>query len=172
MSVGWRCPGSFASPSRLQYRLGAIWARKASGIVILTKHRQVSVYRSLPHFMPRKFKTPLLHFSDLGMRFLDQTWCFLHCSVRTPAFGHFGHVQGQAHVGLFQLYTTSSPCHRCRRVEYVQGIRCCFKQEDSAMTSTIYASVACFRVINGCFVHSCVCFSRKSSANILELTIS
>jgi hypothetical protein len=30
---------------------------------------------------------------------------------------HFGHIQCQAHIGLFQLYLTSLPCHSCRHVE-------------------------------------------------------
>jgi hypothetical protein len=53
--------------------------------------------------MARKLNHPLLLFMDLGARFLDQMLCFLHGGARKPSFGHFRHVQGQAHVRLFQL---------------------------------------------------------------------
>jgi len=171
-SVGRRCTCSFASPARLRILCGAILARKASGRLVLTKHSRVSCYRSLHLVMPRKLNTPLLLFSDLGTWFLDQILRFLHSGARKPTFGHFGHVQGQAHVGLFQLYTTSLPCHSCRHVEYLQEISCCFKHWDAAMTSTIYASVASSKVIKACFVHSRGCFSGNSSAKMPELTTS
>jgi hypothetical protein len=40
--------------------------------------------------------------------------------------GHFGHFQGHAHVGLFQLYPTSLPCNSSRHVENLQESSCNF----------------------------------------------
>jgi hypothetical protein len=76
--------------------------------------------------MLRKLNTPLLLFSNLGAWFLNEIFRFLYCGVRKAFFGHFGHIQRQAHVGLFQLYLTSLPCHSCRHVETLQEISCCF----------------------------------------------
>jgi len=87
-------------------------------------------------------------------------------------FGHFGYIQGQAHVGLFQLYNTSLPCHHSRHVAYLQVISCSFKQWDAAITSTIYASVASSRVIKDCFIHSRGWLLRNWSAKIIQLTTS
>jgi len=129
VSVGQRCTCSFdRSPGYFIMCGGAILARKASGRVVLTKHSRVSFHRSLHHCMPRKLKTQILLFSDLSARFLDQTFHLLYCGTQTPFFGHFGNVQGQAHVGLFQLYTTFLPCHSSRHVEHLREICCCFKQ--------------------------------------------
>jgi len=94
--------------------------------VFLTKHSWVSFNCRLHFCMPRKLNTPLLLFSDFGTRFLDQIFCFHNCSAQKPFFGHFGHIQDQAHVGLFQLYPTSLPCHSSRHVENLQDISCCF----------------------------------------------
>jgi len=149
---------------------GAILARKAAGRLVLTKHCQVSLYRSLHLVMPRKLNTPLLLFSDLGAWFLNEIFCFLYCGARKAFFGHFGHIQRQAHVGLFQLYPTSLPFHSCRHVENVHPISCCFYQWNWALTSTMYTSVAFSQVINTCFVHSQGCLSGNSSAKIPELT--
>jgi len=124
-SVEWRCTCSFASPACLQMLWGSILARKASGHVILTKHSQVSFNRSLHLFMPRTVITLHLLFSDLGVRFDHQIFCFLYCGAQTPFFGHFCHIQGQAHVSLFQLYPTSLPCHCSRHVKNLQDISCC-----------------------------------------------
>jgi len=132
---------------------------------------QPGVFLSHLHLLiPKKLNTPLVLFSDLGARFLDQILRFLYCEVWKPSFGHIGHVQGQADVGLFQLYMTSLPCHRCRHVEYVQEISCCLKQWDAAITSTIYASVASSKVIKACLVHSHGCLSGNWSVKIPELT--
>jgi len=125
-SVGWRCTCSFASPACLQILCGAILAWKAAGRLVLTKHCWVSLYRSLHLFVPRKLNTPLLLFSDLGAWFLNEVFPFLDCGARKAFLGHFGHIQGQAHVGLFQQYPTSLPCHSCRHVENLQDISCCF----------------------------------------------
>jgi hypothetical protein len=64
------------------------------------------------------------------------------------------------------------PCHSCRHVENLQDISCCFQQWNSAVTSTIYASVASSRVSRACFVHSRVCLSGNPSAEIQQLTTS
>jgi len=112
-SVGWRCTCSFASPACLRILCGAILAWKATGRLVVTKHCRVSLYRSLHLFVPRKLTTPLLLFSDLGAWFLNEIFRSLNCGARKAFFGHFGHIQGQAHVGLFQLNPTSLPCHSC-----------------------------------------------------------
>ena len=165
-SAGLRYTGSVESPACLQILCRAILARKASGRVVLTKHSWVSFYRSLHLFTPRKINTPLLLFSDLGVSFLDHILHFLYCCAWNPSSGHFGHIQGQAHVGLFQLYTTCLRCHRSRHAEYLQEISCCFKHWDAAIISTIYASVASSMVIKACSVHSRGCLSRNSSEKI------
>jgi hypothetical protein len=121
-----RCTCSFASPACLRILCGANLARKAAGRLVMTKHCWVSLYHSLHLFMPRKLNTPLLLFSDLGAWFLNEIFRFLYCSARKAFFGHLGHIQRQAHVGLFQLYPTSLPCHSCRHVENLQDISRCF----------------------------------------------
>jgi len=73
-----------------------------------------------------KFNTPRVLFSDLGVWFLDAIFHFFYCGAWKAFFGHFGHIQRQAHVGLFQLYPTSLPCHSCRHVENLQDISWCF----------------------------------------------
>ena len=125
-SVGWRCTCFFASPPSLRILCGAIFARKAAGRLVLTKPCWVSLYRSLYLFMPSNLYTPHLLFSDLGVWFLDEVFRFVYCGTRKALFGDFGHIQRQAHVGLFQLYPTSLPCHSCRHIENLQVIGCCF----------------------------------------------
>jgi len=115
--------------------------------------------------MPRKLNSSLLLFSDFGARFLN-------CGARKPTFRHFRHIQGQAHVRLFQLYPTSLPRHSRRHVENLQEISCFFQNEALAITSTIYDSVASSRVFKACFVHSRGPLSRHSSAKSPELTTS
>jgi len=112
-SVEWSCTCSFASPACLRILCGAIFSWKAARRLVLTKHCRVSLYRSLHLFVPRELNTPLLLFSDLGAGFLNEVFRFLDRGARKAFFGHFGHILGQAHVGLFQLYTTSLPCHSC-----------------------------------------------------------
>jgi len=84
----------------------------------------------------------------------------------------FRNIQGQVNVGLFQLYPASLSCHHSRHVEYLQQISCCFQQWDSAITSTIYASVASSTVIEAYVVHSWGCLSRNSTTKIPELSPS
>jgi hypothetical protein len=121
-----RCTCSFASPPCLRILCSAIFARKAAGLLVMTKQCRVSLYCSLHLFMPRKLKTPLLLFSDLGVWFFHEIFRFPYCGARKAFFGPFGHIQCQAHVGLFQLYPTSLPCHSCRHVENLQEISRCF----------------------------------------------
>ena len=125
-SGGWRCTCCFASPACLWILCVAILAWKAAGHLVLTKHCRVSLYHSLHLVMPRKLNTPLLLFSDLGAWLLNKIFRFLYCGARKAFFGHFRHIQRQAHVGLCQLYPTSLPCHSCRYVENLQAISCCF----------------------------------------------
>ena len=96
------------------------------GFLVLTKHCRVSLYCSLHLFMPRKLNTPLLLFFDLGAWCLNEIFRFLYCGARKAFCGHFGHIQRQAHVRLFELYPTSLPCHSYRHVENLQDISCCF----------------------------------------------
>jgi hypothetical protein len=124
---GWgRCICSFTSSACLRILCGAILARRAAGRLVMTKHCRVSLYRSLHLFMPRTLNAPRLLFSDLGAWFLNEIFCFLYCGARKAIFCHFGHIQRQAHVGLFQLYPTCLPCHSCRHVENLQDISRCF----------------------------------------------
>jgi len=125
-SGGGTCTCSFASPACLRSLCSAILARKAAGRLVMTKHCRVSSYCSLHLFMPRKLNTPLLLLSDLGAWFLNEIFRFLNCGAQKAFCGHFGHIQRQAHVRLFQLYPTSLPCHSCRHVENLQDIGQCF----------------------------------------------
>jgi len=71
--------------------------------------------------------THLLHvISELGACYLYEIFRIFNCGVWKAFFGYFGHIQRQAHVGLFQLYLTSLPCHSCRHVKNVQDISWCF----------------------------------------------
>jgi len=47
---------------------------------------------STPHFSSSRTST---------WGWFHQVLCFLCCGVRKPSFGHFGHIQGMAHVRLF-----------------------------------------------------------------------
>ena len=99
-------------------------ARTASRHVVVTKHMQVSFYHRLPVLMRRKLNSPLLLFSDLGANFPDQKFHLIYCSPQKPTCGHLPHIQGQAHVGLFQLYPTSFSYHSCSHVENLQNFSC------------------------------------------------
>jgi hypothetical protein len=127
-SDGWWCTCSVPSPVCLRILCGAISAMKAAGHVVLTKLCRVSLYHILHLFMPSKLNTPRLLVLDLGGWFLNEIFSFLYCSLRKALFGHFGHFQCQAHVGLFQLYPTCLPCPSCRHVENIQEISCCVYQ--------------------------------------------
>jgi hypothetical protein len=122
--------------------------------------------------MPWRLNTPLLHFLNLGARILDQILRFLNGGAWKPSYCDCGHIEGLAHVGLFQVYTTSFPCHHSRHFEYIQEICCCFKQWDEAITSTIYASIASSKVIEAYFVHFWGFLSWNLWAKIAELTTS
>jgi len=102
-------------------------------------------------------------------RFFDQIVCFLYCGLHKLSSCHFGHIQGQADVRLFQLYLTSLLCHSSRHVENLPEISCCFEQWDSAITSTIYACIASSQVIKACFIHSWGCLSGNLSVKIPAL---
>jgi len=120
--------------------------------------------------MPRKLNTPLPLFWDCWARCLDQGLHFFYCSARKPCLGHFGHIQGQEHVGLFQLYPISLPCHSSRYVENLQGISCRVWKWHSATTSTIHVSAASSTENIVCFSHSWGCLWRNSCAKIPEQT--
>jgi hypothetical protein len=121
-SGGGRCTCSFVSPACLRIRCGAILEWKAARCLVVTKHCQVSLYRSHHLFMLRKLNSPHLLVSDLGACFLIGILYFLNCGAPKVFFSHFGHIQRQEHVRLFQLYPTSLPYHSCRHVENLQDI--------------------------------------------------
>jgi len=116
--------------------------------------------------MPRQLNSSLHLCTDIGVRFRNLLLRVLFSGMRKPPFGHFRHFQGKARVGLFKLYLTSLPRHSSWHVENLQGFSCCFSKEDSAITSTIYDSVASSKVFEDCFVHSLGPLSRNSSAKI------
>ena len=171
-SLWWRCTCAFASPSCLGILCCAIMTREAAVYMIFPKHSRVSSHRSFPIYTVWKHNSTLLLFWDFGRRFLNKELHFLYCGLRKPSFGHFGHIQGQAHVRVFWLYPTSLPCHSCRHVDNLQEISCCIYILDSAITSTIYASAASSKVVKACLVHSRGFLSLKSPTKIPELTTS
>jgi len=122
----WWCGGSFAPPAGLRILSSTILAWKAAGHMISINHCPVSFYRSLHLLIRRKLNSSLLLFSDFSARFLNQSLCFPCCSRPKPSLGHFRHVQGEAHVGSFQLDTTSLPRHSSRHVDNLLEISCCF----------------------------------------------
>jgi len=131
-----------------------LWHRRQPGVwFLLTIARCLSIaaftYLCQGNSTPRFFST----------RTLERGFLISCCdsSIATrenPSFGHFGHIQGKAHVGLFQLYPTSLPRPSCTHAENRQEIRCRFQNQDLAISSTIYDSVAFSRVLKACFVHS------------------
>jgi len=88
-SVRGRCACSFGYPSCLRILCHAIWATKASGRLVLTKHGRVSFYRSLHLSKPRRLNTLLLLLSDLGTRLFDQELRFHYCGAWTPSLAIF-----------------------------------------------------------------------------------
>ena len=85
--------------------------RMTAVCVVLMNHSWVSFHCRLHLCMPRKLNTPLLLFSDLSPRFFDYILRFLYSGAQKPTIGYFRHTQFKAHVELFELYSTSSPCH-------------------------------------------------------------
>ena len=127
-SVGWRCTCSVVSPAYLWIICNAIYARKAPRHAVLMQNSQLSFYGCLRLVLPTKLNDSLLTFFDPCIRCLHKILHFPHCGAQRPSFVHFGHVQGQAHVGLFHLYSTSLTCHRSRLVDYQQETGCCINQ--------------------------------------------
>jgi hypothetical protein len=93
----------------------------------------------------------------------------LYCGTRIPTFGDFHHIQRLAHVGLFQLYTTSLPCHASSHIQNQQKLSWFYQQWDWAVVSTIYTSVASSTVINIWSVHSWWCLWRNLAMYPSEL---
>jgi len=124
--VLWRCTHSLAPPACLPIHSSACLARKEAVHLILTRHSRVSFYRGRHISMPRKFSAPHSPISDFSVRILDQALHFLHSGTQKPSAGHFGHIQGKAHVGLFHQHTTFLPCHCSRHVENLQEVSCWF----------------------------------------------
>jgi len=172
VSVGWRCTYPLMPPASLYILCAAMMTRKAYVRLVLTKHCGVSFCHGFHHFMPSKLNIPVYLLFDFSAWILHQILRFLFCGPQNVAFHHVGHNQGEAHVGLFQLYTTCLPCHSSRHVENLPQISCCFLNCDSASTSPIYTSVVSSQVITDWLVHSRECLWRNSSAQMPELTTS
>jgi len=100
-SLWWRCTRAFASPVCLGILCCAILAKKAAILLMIPKHNQVSFHRSHNISMPRKLNSPQHLFSHFRPRFVDQELRLLYCGLLKPSLGHFGHIQGQAHIRLF-----------------------------------------------------------------------
>jgi len=122
--------------------------------------------------MHRQLHTPLHLISDLGAQFLDEILRFLCRDARKAFCGHFSHNHWHAHVGLLQKFPTSLPCPSSRHVEYLRDISCCFKRWNSAITSTIYSSIACSKLMKASLIHTWGCVSGDSSTKLPELTTS
>jgi len=163
-----RCTRAFASPACLGILCCAILARKAAVCLIFPKHSRVSFHRSLHIFMPRKLNSLLLPFSDFCLRFLDWELHFLYCGARNPPLA----ILAICKARRMSDCSSSLPCHSCRHVENLQEISCCTYRLDSAITSTMYASVASSNVVKACLVHSRRFSSLNSSAKIPQLATS
>jgi len=100
-SVWWRCTCAFAPPVCLRNLGHAILASKAAVHVAFMNHSLVSIYHGLALSVGRKLNSPHLLFLDFRVRFLDGLLRFLYNGMWKPSFGHFGHIQGKAYVGLF-----------------------------------------------------------------------
>jgi hypothetical protein len=103
--------------------------------------------------MLRKLNSPQLLFSEIRVRYLHQIFCFLYYGMGQPTFSHFGHNHGKEHVGLFLLYSTCLPPHRCVHDENLPEIRCCCNIWNLAITSTLYSFVTPMKVFRAAFVH-------------------
>jgi len=87
-------------------------------------------------------------------------------------------------LAILAIFTARrmSDCYTCTRppclaivadmLKTYKEISCCIYMVDSAITSTIYASVASCNVVNVCLVHSRAFLSLNSSVEIPELTTS
>ena len=144
----------------------AIVGRKAAIHLILTNRSRVSFTCTLPFSVLRKRNFLLLLFSDCGPNILDQVVRCLYSHAHAPSVGHFGHIQSNDHVRLFELYPTSLPCHSSRNVKTLQDNNYRSWKWDSAITWTAYHSVPSSKAFEACFVHSRGRLSRNSSKKI------
>jgi hypothetical protein len=97
----WRCAGFFVLPVCLQIVRSAIVAWKAAVRIMFKNNCWVSQNFSLHLFMPCKLNSSQRFMSDFVASLLDSLLSFFYCGTPKPSFGHFVHIQGQAHVGLF-----------------------------------------------------------------------
>jgi hypothetical protein len=100
----WRCTCAFAPPACLWSCCCAIFTTMAAIHVIFANHCRVAFDHSLHLVIPGNLKTLLLLFLDCSVTFIDWLLCFLYCCTQIPSYGHFGHIPGETHVGLFKLY--------------------------------------------------------------------
>jgi len=173
LCVGWAVVHRFLCTSSMSADLVQCHFGK-KGVLLCSFDEAYPGVFPLQHspFDPKETQLPLLLFSDIGPRLLDQVMSVLYCGAWNPSFAYSGHIQGQAHVRLFKLDLTSLPCHSSIHVDNLQEISCCLWQWELATTTTIYALVASSTVIKACLVHSRGCISRNLSATIPLLTIS
>jgi hypothetical protein len=131
-------------------------AMQAPTGLIFTTHSWVSFKPILQISMPNKLNSLLPRFFYIHMRDFDLVLGFLYCGVGKPYFGDLGHIQGKAHVRLFELHPISLPCHGSKHVETLLEIIFCFKEcdSDSAITITIYILVSFSSVFAPCFINS------------------
>jgi len=125
-SVRLRCPCSYVCPPSQQILSGAIWAGRTAAPVCFDEALP-GVFLSQP--TPRYAKETQHPASALlAHRAVDYEWFmpFLQCAVQKAIFGHFVHIQRQAHDWLFTVYTTYLPCYTSRHVKNLQDISCCF----------------------------------------------
>jgi len=129
-------------------------------------HSRVSFHRSLHNFRPNKLNSLLLLFSDLGPRFLigNSVSCIAPCDNPPLAI-----------LAIFKARYMSD-CSSCTwppclaivadMLKTYKEISCCIYILDSAITSTIYASVAFSNMVISCLDHSRGFFWRNPSARI------
>jgi hypothetical protein len=125
-SGGWRFTCSLGIAACVGILWGAIVPKKAAGRLVLTKHFRVSSDHRVHLVVARQLNTAHHLFSDLSEWVLNELFCFLYRGAQEAFFGHFGHIQCKAHVGMSQLYQTFLPSRSCRHFENLQDSSCCF----------------------------------------------
>ena len=96
-----RCTCAFTHPACLWILCCAYLAKKATIHLICLNQCRVSLYCSPQFSISHEPNSLMVLFSDFSSWFHDKVLNSLYRAVRNPFFGHFGHVQGRAHVKLF-----------------------------------------------------------------------
>jgi len=100
-SVQWRCTWFFGSLTCLCMLWSTNLAWKTSRCVVLMKHYWLLLYRNVILFIPIQLNTRLHLFSDLGAWFLNEVFRCFCGGMQRAFFGQLGHIQREAHLGLF-----------------------------------------------------------------------